>query len=153
MPPVLPFLPLIFEGISAAAGASELGLGISNAVSGPPKPPPVTTIPGSPETVVTSNPGAQLPGGVASQIMQGGAGSTSPVLGNITAPTLSPPPSSALAGVLGAGGVGGASPTGGGRSAAPPTEIGGNINQDVPPWLPSATNPVIGAPGTPSGAF
>jgi len=138
-------LPALASIVAAAAGTGELGLGISNAVSGPPKPPPVETIPGSPTTVVSSPAASPLPT-VANQIM--GAGS--PTAGAITAPTASVA-SPVAASILGGGGTGGASVGGGGKSATPPN-IGGDINQDQPPpWLPSATNAAI-APGTPEGA-
>ena len=139
-------LPALASIVAAAAGTGELGLGIANAASGPPKPPPIDTIPGSPTTVVSSAPTSTLPSSVAGQIM--GSAAPSPVAGSITSPAASP----VAASILGGGGTGGASVGGGGKSATPPN-IGGDINQDQPPpWLPSATNAAV-APDTPAGGF
>lgn len=145
MPPVLPFLPLIGDAI----GAASLGLGIDKAVQGTPKPPPVTTIPGSPVDVVN---GAGAPSSAPAQ------------------PGL--PTSSVLSQVLGTGGsgstgagagiasAGSTAKGGGGGSVTPPVSISGTGGgassggaEGILPWLQNLPNgiPPIAAPGTPGG--
>ena len=147
MPPILPFLPLIGDAI----GAASLGLGIDKAVQGTPKPPPITTIPGSPLTTVG---GAEGP---AAGLKTGGVGL---------------PQSSVLSQVLGTGGSGstgagagiasaGSTHGGGGGSVAPPLSIGGGTGaagnpaptDGLLPWMQGLTNnvPAIASPGGPGG--
>lgn len=121
MPPLLAALPILF-------GASELGLGIANSTKGAPKAPPVTTIPGSPTSIVQG--GAGLPSNSVLGQIVGSAGGKAP-----SAPAV---PSSIGGGAMG-----------GGRSASPPAAISGGGSLSALPWLTGASSAPAASPGTP----
>jgi hypothetical protein len=127
MPPVIPFIPAILT-------AASTGLGIYDATKKPntPNPTPVTTIPGSPTSIIGTGgtPGASASG-------------TSPFLDQILTGkgATGTTPTGASSGV--ATGVGG----GGAKSAAPPAAIAGGGGGDVLPWLKNAGTGF--QPGTP----
>ncbi len=117
MPPLLAALPVLFSG-------AELGLGIDKALQGPPKPAPITTIPGSPTTVYGTS--ALAPNSVLGQIVS------------------SRPTSPATTSSIGGSGA---------RTAALPTGLGGGgggSSLTGLPWTQQQQTPY--APGTPGAA-
>ena len=133
MPPLLPFAGLIGDVL----GTGLTGLGMYEATKGPktPSPSPVTTIPGSPTSIIGTGgtPGASASG-------------TSPFLDQILTGkgATGTTPTGASSGV--ATGVGG----GGAKSAAPPVAIAGGGGGDVLPWLKNAGTGF--QPGTPGAS-